>query len=229
MGKAARIARRHGLGGVVRTYRQALPFWFHPLFAGIIVVILGALALNQNLGIGTKIAGASVPVLFTLVVWWLLADVRMVLCEGGILIGRFFPLLSPYVIAYRAIEPRGVTCVSDVGKLPVATGHSFGSTLFYFLQSGRGLVFDGPPAAQARTRSAVLAPMLDSAVDTVRGGKLWAFAYRGAPEELVSHLQQGMRSQRVPYADALPGCALPERPIGTDPSEARSRINGLAG
>lgn len=144
MGRAARIARRHGLGGVVRTYRQALPFWFHPLSLGIIVVILGALALNQDLGIGAKIAGASVPVLFTLIAWWMLADVRMVLCEGGIVIGRFFPLLAPYVVPYGAIEPRGVTCVSDVGRLRVATGRSYGSTLFHFAHSRRGVVFDGP-------------------------------------------------------------------------------------
>lgn len=230
MGKAARIARRHGLGGVVRTYRQAFPLWFHPLFAGIIVVILGALALNQDLEIGTRIAGASVPVLFTLVVWWFLADVRMVLCEGGILIGRFFPLMAPYAIPYRAIEPRGVTCVSDVGRLPVATGRTFGSTLFHVAHSRRGIVLDGPPATQARTRSAVMAQVFDSsAADTVRGGTLWAFAYRGAPEQLASLLQQGLRAQGVPFADALPSAALPERQIGTDRSQARRRINGLLG
>lgn len=228
MGRAARIARRHGLGGVVRTYRQALPFWFHPLFLGIIVVILGALALNQDLGIGAKIAGASVPVLFTLIAWWMLADVRMVLCEGGIVIGRFFPLLAPYVVPYGAIEPRGVTCVSDVGRLRVATGRSYGSTLFHFAHSRRGVVFDGPPAARARTRNVLLASSFDTAADTVRGGTLWAFAYRGSPDQLIAHLQNGLRAQGVPFADALPATALPERQIGTDPSEARTSINGLA-
>lgn len=213
MGKAARLARRQGFGRPVRTYRQAFPLWFTLLFVGMIVIIVGATALNPNLGIGTKVVGASVPLVLLAIAWWLLCDVRLVLCEGGLLIGRFFPFLAPYAIGYRAIEPRGVTCVSDVGRLPRVTGRTYGSTLFHFPQSRRGIVLDGPLPAQARVRGGAVSQVLDTGADTVRGGKLWAFAYRGAPEQLVSALQQGMLAQQVPHAQLLPQAALPERPV----------------
>ena len=221
MSKAARISGRAGLGRPVRTYRQAFPLWFHLLFAVMIVVIIGATALNPNLGIGVKAAGAAVPLVVLGLIWWVICDVRMVLCEGGLLVGRFFPLLTPYAIPYRAIEPRGVTCVSDLGRLPSVTGRTYGSTLFHFPQSRRGLVLDGPLPAQARLRGGAVSQVMDTGADTVRGGKLWAVAYRGAPEELVATLQRGMLAQQVPYAEALPGAALPERAVAAG-------VNGLA-
>lgn len=118
MGRAARIAQTQGLGRPVRTYRQAFPLWFPALFVVMAVVIVGATELNPDLGIGVKAAGAAVPLVVLGVIWWVITDVRMVLCEGGILMGRFAPLLSPYAIPYRQIEPHGVTCVSDVGRCP---------------------------------------------------------------------------------------------------------------
>lgn len=132
-------------------------------------------------------------------------------------------------MAYRDLEPRGVTCVSDVGRMSQATGRGFGSTLFYFPQSRRGIIVDGPTAPQARPREAPLASMFDSAPDTVRGGKLWAFAYRGDPQELVGLLQQGFVAARHPHARAVAQVALPERSVGTSKEEARTRINGYAG
>ena len=228
MGKASRLARRQGFGRPVRTYRQAFPLWFHLLFVAMIVIIVGATAVNQNLGIGTKVWGASIPLVLLVVVWWLLCDVRLVLCEAGLIVGRFFPGMSPYVIPYRALEPRGMTCVSNVGRLSAVTGRSYGSTLFYLPQSGRGLVFDGPLPAQARSRSSVVAHGFDTSADTVRGGKLWAFAYRGRPEELIATLQQGLVAQQVPHAEQLAQVALPERGTGANRAEARSRINGFA-
>lgn len=221
MGRAARIAQTQGLGRPVRTYRQAFPLWFPALFVVMAVVIVGATALNPTLGVGVKAAGAAVPLVALGVIWWVIADVRLVLCEGGILVGRFFPLLTPYAFPYRAIEPRGVTCVSDVGRLPSATGRTYGSTLFHLPQSRRGLVLDGPLPAQARVRGGAVSQVMDTGADTVRGGKLWAFAYRGAPEELVSTLQRGMLAQQVPHAEALPRIALPERAVADG-------VNGLA-
>ena len=65
MGRAARIAQTQGLGRPVRTYRQAFQLWFPALFVVMAVVIVGATALNPDLGTGVKAAGAAVP----LVVW----------------------------------------------------------------------------------------------------------------------------------------------------------------
>lgn len=110
---------------------------------------------------------------------------------------------------YRAIEPRGETCVSDVGRLPRVTGRTYGSTLFHVPQSRRGIVLDSLLPAQARVRGA---PSPRS-WGQVRGGNLWASAYRGVPEQLVSALQQGMLSQEVPHAQLLPQAALPEWPV----------------
>lgn len=229
MGKASRIASRHVLGRVVRTYRMAVPVWFHLLFAAMLVLIVGATALNPNLGIGVKLAGVAVPLVVLAMLWGLISDVRMVLCEGGMVVGRFFPLLSPYAIDYRALEPRGVTCVSDVGRFSAVSGRSFGSTLFYFPQSRCGLVLDGPLPAQARTRTSSIAQAFDTSADTVRGGKLWAFAYRGRPEELIDVLGRGLAARQVPYAQEFARTALPERSVGSGREEARSRINGFAG
>lgn len=228
MSKAARLARRHGLGPPVRTYRQSFPLWWHLLWIAMALVILVSVGVNQNLDGLTKAWGAAIPLLVGLVLWWLLTDVRLVLCEGGVVIGRFFPLLSPSVIPYGAIEPRGVTCVSDVGRFSKVSGREFGSTLFSFPQSRRGLLFDGPPAKAVRRRSGALASMFDSPPDTVRGGKLWAFAYRGRPEDLLAVMHRGMVGVGVPFAEALPGAALPERGVGASRDEARARINGFA-
>ena len=216
MGRAARIAQTQGLGRPVRTYRQAFPLWFPALFVVMAVVIVGATALNPDLGTGVKAAGAAVPLVVLGVIWWVITDVRMVLCEGGILMGSFAPLLSPYAIPYRQIEPHGVTCVSDVGRLPSVTGRTYGSSLFHFPQSRRGLVLAGPPPAQARSRGVAA-----SQVSGTGAGTLWAFAYRGAPEELISLLQQGMLAQHVPHAEMLPQIALPERAVADG-------VNGVA-
>lgn len=228
MGKAARIARRRGLGRPLHSYRQAFPPWWHLLFVGIVLVIVAAVSLNQTVPVAGKIAGISVPLLATGIAWWVLTDVRLVLCEGGLLIGRFFPGMPPFAIPYRAIEPRGVTCVEDIGRFSRATGRSYGSTLFYFPQSRRGILVDGPTAAQAREGSSLGGGMFDTAADTVRGGKIWAFAYSGRPEVITAQLQQGLAAQGVPYAEALQSVALPERSVGASPQEARERINGLA-
>lgn len=124
MGKAARLARRHALGRPLRTYRQAFPLWWHLLWIAMALVILVAVGVNQNLNLLTKAWGAAIPLLVGLVLWWLLSDVRMVLCEGGLLIGRFFPLLRPSAIPYGMVEPRGVTCVQDVGRFSKCPGAS---------------------------------------------------------------------------------------------------------
>ena len=63
MGKASRLAAGQGLGRPVRTYRQVFPLWFPMLFVAMVVVIAGATAVNPNLGIGVKLAGAAVPLL----------------------------------------------------------------------------------------------------------------------------------------------------------------------
>ncbi|EWS82434.1 hypothetical protein BF93_10485 [Brachybacterium phenoliresistens] len=76
--------------------------------------------------------------------------------------------------------------------------------------------------------SALGGGMFDTAADTVRGGKMWAFAYSGHPEVITAQLQQGLAAQGVPHAEALQGVALPERSVGASPQGARARINGLA-
>lgn len=70
MGKAARIARRSGLGRPARTYRQVFPVWWYLLLLGAAMVCIVAVAANQNLGWGTKLAGLSVPLLFLLPTGW---------------------------------------------------------------------------------------------------------------------------------------------------------------
>ncbi|UEJ83851.1 hypothetical protein Bra3105_05930 [Brachybacterium halotolerans subsp. kimchii] len=221
--KATRVSHRAGLGRPLRTVHQAWPLWWWLLWIGILVVILGAVSVNPNLGAGTKVAGASAPVLATLVAGWLLSDKRLVVCEGGLLIGGFFPFRLPFAIRWQEIEPRGVTSVSDIGRLASVTGRSQGSTLFLLPQSRAGILLDGPLAPRARLRGDGSIGAFDTAPDTVRGGKLWAFAHRMPPEQLVHLLTERLSAASVPHAASLPDAALPPRSIARG-----GRINGLA-
>lgn len=192
------------------------------------LVCILAVSVNSTLSVGVKLVGLAVPFVIGAILCWMISDRRLVICEGGVIVGGFFPGLAPFAMPHAAIEPRGVTCVSDVGRLVRLTGEQFGSTLLCFPQSRRGIVFDGPFAGDVRIRRALLADAMDSRVpNTVRGGKLWAVATTGSAERLVATWQQAMIAAGVSAAEQMAAVALPERSVGSTPQEAAQRVNGF--
>ncbi|MFC0672734.1 hypothetical protein [Brachybacterium hainanense] len=208
MSSAARHARAHDLGRVLRVYRMARPLPSFVLELGIAAAI--GLGIHLLSGLLLPAVGAGLLVLLLVEV---LGDVRLVVCERGLLIGRLLPGCSPYRLRYSEIDPRGVACVRDVGRCARATGRSYGSTLFSPRGSRRGVLLDGPVAAAARTRSFSVASLFDTPPDTGRGGKIWAFAYAGRPEALIDLLGEAMLAAGRADAAALRESALPERSV----------------
>lgn len=223
MSKAARIADRRGLGGVRATVRMPWPWWLVVMLVVPALIVVAVPLVNHVVAPAiawAAVAAVLLPYAFFL---WVLLDRRMVVCDGGVIIGGFAPGAAPFVLPWSMIEPRGVTAVEDLSEFPRVCGESMGSTLFHTGSSRQGLVFDGPLAATVRQRPPLLGVSLDSGVpNTVRGGKLWTFAHGRSHEEIVGLWEAAMLSAGVPHADQLRSCALPPRRLG-----AGEAINGL--
>lgn len=143
---------------------------------------------------------------------WFLGSEKLLVLDGGIVVGSFAPFLRPTVIPWSGLDPRTVSAVignqRTIGLLLTDRGVSGASRTV--LWSRRPVTFVAVSPLVARHAWAQGQPV-DLA--TAPGFDLWVFSTRrpSRQEPLVRALAAAMHDARVPGADTVVPHALPPR------------------
>ncbi|MDF9875563.1 hypothetical protein [Cellulosimicrobium cellulans] len=152
---------------------------------------------------------------------WFLGSEKLLVLDGGIVVGSFAPFLRPTVIPWSGLDARTVTAVvgnqRTIGLLLADRG--VGGASRTVLWSRRPVTFIAVSPLVARHAWAQGRPV-DLA--TAPGFDLWVFSTRrpSRQEPLVRAIAAAMHDARVPGADAVMAHALPPRRLRSTVEDA---------
>ena len=189
-----------------------------------VVLVLVRRAPVASLADGEVVAAAALLVAVAAVLGvllWFLGSEKLLVLDGGIVVGSFAPFLRPTVIPWSGLDPRTVSAVvgnqRTIGLLLADRGVSGASRTV--LWSRRPVTFLAVSPVVARHAWAQGQPV-DLA--TAPGFDLWLFSTRRPSRQapLVHALAAAMHDARVPDADAVLPHALPPRRLRSTAEDA---------
>jgi hypothetical protein len=223
--KARRLAKAQGLGRVMAVFRTRKT-WIHWLIVGPAWAFLQVAVLLNPLG--DPAADLATVAGSTAICWLALAAMssdRLVVAEGGLLLGSLAPGLTPYRLRWAEIDLDTIAFIDNADRLLAATGTTVSSARRAGKGSGLVLSLAGP-AIHTCGLGGWGVPWW-APPDASTGGNLWLFGCRPSDREGITRaLLQSLLGVEGSTRGRL-GAQLAE-PIrlSADPASARDQIPG---
>lgn len=219
--KVRRLAAESGLGQIRHVSAATLngPGWV--TVALVVLLFSAGPGLVGNAGPGAvAYLLPSFAAIATVIVWFLGAE-KVVVLDGGILIGSFAPFLRPYVLPFESVDATSVRASvanqRTLGLLLATRGATSASRTALWSRRAVTFLAAAPGtvrAARARGQRVVL--------DDWRYADLWMFSARNprAQEALVRAIADAASSAGLPGAELSVQHGLPAQPVQVSPEGA---------
>lgn len=180
-----RIAQRAGLGGVVAIHHDRPGAGTVTAFVIVWLVFSGLTFINPSDIALLAIAPTILFAVIGLIIYTMLSGERLIVCQGGVLIGSVAPLLKPYPIRFEQIVVGSVVPISgNIRRFAKHTGLPVMPSVRTAWWSRRGVSLAGPSPAEARHNTA----LRERGEHAGRMGLPWLIGTRSSAEQATADI-----------------------------------------
>ncbi|MBD8080034.1 hypothetical protein [Cellulosimicrobium arenosum] len=220
----ATVARHPELGGLLHVESNTPPAGAYLVTAGVILVFATGIVLGNGDLVDALVVAPIWAVLAALVLWFIGSEKLLVL-QGGILVGSFAPFLHPSAVTYAEVDARSVDAVDRFTRIPRMTAtNGVSATGRGALWSRYAVVFVQQPSVAAPPRPG--APEGRAAQPPRRAALRW-FATKRHPDALVQALDRALDRAGAPGAAGVAARALPATVLSGRPEDVLVQLPGL--